>query len=76
MESNGILSGNAFKLFRGSIDFVKGCAGSVGNEKEDVLLLGENVVNQTIPLILAQKRMWKETMEPPSGNWMRRPCFT
>ena len=52
MESNGILSGNAFKLFRGSIDFVKGCAGSVGNEKEDVLLLGENVVNQTIPLIL------------------------
>ena len=52
MESNGILSGNAFKLFRGSIDFVKGCAGSVGNEKEDVLLLRENVVNQTIPLIL------------------------
>ena len=40
------------KLFRGSIDFVKGCAGSVGNEKEDVLLLGDDVVNQTIPLIL------------------------
>ena len=31
---------------------MKGCAGSVGNEKEDVLLLGEDVVNQTIPLIL------------------------
>ena len=52
MESNGVLNGNAFKLFRGSIDFVKGCAGSVGNEKEDVLLLGDDVVNQTIPLIL------------------------
>ena len=47
-----MLNGNAFKLFRGSIDFVKGCAGSVGNEKEDVLLLGDDVVNQTIPLIL------------------------
>ena len=47
-----MLNGNAFKLFRGSIDFVKGCAGSVGNEREDVLLLGDDVVNQTIPLIL------------------------
>ena len=56
MESNGILNGNAFKLFRGSIDFVKGCAGSVGNEKEDVLLLGDDVVNQTIPLILCAGR--------------------
>ena len=27
-------------------------AGAVGNEKEDVLLLDDNVVNQTIPLIL------------------------
>ena len=52
MESSGVLSGEAFKLFRGTIDFVKGCPGSVGNEKEDVLLLGDDVVNQTIPLIL------------------------
>lgn len=52
MESSGVLSGEAFKLFRGTIDFIKGCPGSVGNEKEDVLLLGDDVVNQTIPLIL------------------------
>lgn len=52
MESSGVLSDEAFKLFRGTIDFVKGCPGSVGNEKEDVLLLGDDVVNQTIPLIL------------------------
>lgn len=52
MESSGVLSDEAFKLFRGTIDFIKGCQGSVGNEKEDVLLLGDDVVNQTIPLIL------------------------
>ena len=52
MESDGILGDHAFKLFRGTIDFIKGCPGSVGNEKEDVLLLGDDVVNQTIPLIL------------------------
>lgn len=52
MESNGVLNENAFKLFRGTIDFVKGSVGAVGNESEDVLLLGDEVVNQTIPLIL------------------------
>ena len=42
----------AKKIFRGTIDFKKGAAGAVGNEKEDVLLLDDDVVNQTIPLIL------------------------
>ena len=55
MESSGVLSDEAFKLFRGTIDFKKGCPGSVGNEKEDVLLLGDDVVNQTIPLILCEE---------------------
>lgn len=48
----GVLSQTAFKLFRGTIDFKKGCAGSKGGEMEDVLLLGDEVTNQTIPLIL------------------------
>lgn len=52
MDSTGVLAGDAFKLFRGSIDFLPGCAGAKGEEQEDVLLLGEEVTNQTIPLIL------------------------
>lgn len=52
MDCSGVLSGDAFKLFRGSIDFLPGCAGAKGEEKEDILLLGEDVINQTIPLIL------------------------
>lgn len=52
INSAGVLKGEAFKLFRGTIDFIRGCAGSVGNEKEDVLLLDAKVINQTIPLIL------------------------
>lgn len=52
MEISGILRDQAFKLFRGTIDFLHGSSGAVGNEKEDVLLIGDNVVNQTIPLIL------------------------
>ena len=52
MEVSGVVSENAFKIFRGTIDFQHGSAESVGAEKEDVLLMGDDVVNQTIPLIL------------------------
>jgi len=48
----GILIDNASKNWRGSLDFRKGSSGSVGDEQEDTLLLSENVVNRTIPLIL------------------------
>ncbi|MDO4295680.1 MAG: SufD family Fe-S cluster assembly protein [bacterium] len=52
MNVSGVMEENSFKLFRGTIDFVRGCGGSKGEEKEEVLLLGEELVNQTIPLIL------------------------
>ena len=55
MDVDGVLSENGSKIFRGTIDFRKGCAGSVGNEKEDVLLLDDTIVNQTIPLILCDE---------------------
>lgn len=52
ISSMGILRDKGSKLFRGTIDFKKGAAGSVGNEKEDVLLMDDQVINQTIPVIL------------------------
>lgn len=48
----GSLRNQAKKVFRGTIDFVNGSSGSVGNEKEEVLLIDESTVNQTVPLIL------------------------
>lgn len=52
MEVKGVLRDQASKLFRGTIDFHRGCLGAEGTEKEEVLLLGDNVINRTIPLIL------------------------
>lgn len=52
IDVKGVLRDNASKIFRGTIDFCKGCAGAKGAEKEEVLLLGDEVVNRTIPLIL------------------------
>jgi Fe-S cluster assembly scaffold protein SufB len=55
INASGVLRGEAFKLFRGTIDFRRGSAQAVGNEKEDVLLMDDRVVNQTIPLILCEE---------------------
>ncbi|MCD7770527.1 MAG: SufD family Fe-S cluster assembly protein [Oscillospiraceae bacterium] len=53
--ASGILENDSTKLFRGTIDLIKGCAGAKGTENEDILLLGDNQVNQTIPLILCNE---------------------
>ena len=55
MEVSGTLQENSRKVFRGSIDFKRGAKGATGTENENVLLLGEHIVNQTIPLILCQE---------------------
>ena len=52
INAAGALKDDARKIFRGTIDFKKGSAGSVGNEQETVLMLGDGVVNKTVPLIL------------------------
>ena len=52
ISAAGALKDNAQKIFRGTIDFKKGSAGSVGNEQETVLMLGDGVANKTVPLIL------------------------
>jgi hypothetical protein len=52
MAADGMLKDRAAKVFRGTIDFRNGSAGSKGSVTEDVLLMDEDVVNQTVPLIL------------------------
>ena len=54
-KTNGVLRDKSFKIFRGTIDFKTGASGSVGNELETVLLLSDDMVNQTIPLILCSE---------------------
>ncbi len=52
MDVKGVLRKGSKKLLRATVDFISGCSGSVGQEAEEVLLMDEEVVNQTIPLIL------------------------
>lgn len=55
MQFKGVLMDTASKTFRGTVDFKKGSSGSVGDEQEDTLLLSEDVVNKTMPVILCQE---------------------
>ena len=50
--AKGVMNDSASKIFKGTIDFVNGSAGAVGSENEDVLLIGDKVINKTVPLIL------------------------
>lgn len=52
INAAGAMKDDARKIFRGTIDFKKGSTGSVGNEQETVLMLGDGAVNKTVPLIL------------------------
>lgn len=52
ITASGALMDFSQKVFRGTIDFKNGSSGSVGSENETVLMLGENAVNKTVPLIL------------------------
>lgn len=55
MNASGALSNGAFKTLRQTIDFVRGASGAKGAESDDSLLLSDDVVNQTIPLILCEE---------------------
>lgn len=71
IQVDGTLKDAAEKIFRGSIDFKTGSSDSKGAETENVLLLGDDVVNKTIPLILCAEEMWRDHMERPSVSLTR-----
>ena len=52
MKTHGTAKDEATKTYRGTIDMVKGCAGSTGNEIETTLLLSPKAVVKAAPIIL------------------------
>jgi Fe-S cluster assembly scaffold protein SufB len=52
MKANGALFGNAEKIYRGTLDFVRGSKKAVGSERENTLLLSPEARSRSAPLIL------------------------
>ncbi|MGI6591144.1 MAG: SufB/SufD family protein [Eggerthellaceae bacterium] len=53
--ANGVLTDESQKTLRGTIDLIHGCKGSVGDERETVLLSDDRVRNKTVPIILCDE---------------------
>lgn len=55
IHESGVLDDSAKKSLRATIDLVHGGKGAKGNEAETVLVLGDDVVNKTMPVILCDE---------------------
>lgn len=55
MIVKGVVDGKSSKTYRGTIDFKNGCAGAVGDEQEEVLILSPAAVNKSLPTILCDE---------------------
>lgn len=55
MQINGTLKDQATKIYRGTIDFKKGCCGAKGNEMEESLVLSPKTTNKSLPTILCDE---------------------
>lgn len=52
IDVQGSLKGESKKIFKGTIDFKKGCKKSIGNENEFFVLLSDKVISKSMPMLL------------------------
>ena len=55
LTESGVLNEAAKKTLRATIDLVRGAKDAQGNEVETVMILGDDVVNKTMPVILCDE---------------------
>ena len=55
MNVKGVVGESALKVYRGTIDFKRGCTDATGDEQEETLLLSKTAVNKSIPMILCDE---------------------
>ncbi|KRQ86352.1 FeS cluster assembly protein SufB [Caloramator mitchellensis] len=55
IEVKGALKDDAKKIFKGTLDFVKGCKMSKGSEEEYTILLSKDAKSDSVPLLLCSE---------------------
>jgi len=68
-SANGVLMDSCDKIFRATIDFVRGASNSVGNESENTLVMSNDARNRSAPLILSGE----ENVEGSHASSIGRP---
>ncbi len=55
IHADGALFDQAYKSFRGTLDFREGCVGAVGDEEESAVLMSDEVHSVAVPLLLCHE---------------------
>jgi hypothetical protein len=55
MIVKGVVGDAALKVYRGTIDFKRGCTDATGDEQEETLLMSKTAINKSIPMILCDE---------------------
>lgn len=55
INTEGVLKNNALKNFKGIIDFREGSTHSVGKEFEHVLMMGDECISRSLPMLLCHE---------------------
>ena len=55
MNIQGVLKDHSQKKFRGTIDFIKGCKQSIGEENENCVLLSDDCISRSLPQMLCEE---------------------
>lgn len=68
MEISGALFDNAYKTFKGTIDFKKGSSKSIGYENETSLLLSDKCISRSLPMMLCHEEDVSGTHSVSTGK--------
>ena len=55
INTYGSLSGNSYKTFKGTIDFLEGSSKSFGEENENCILLSDTATSKSLPMLLCHE---------------------
>lgn len=55
LKVEGLLKDNATKVFKGTIDFLKGAKKAIGKESESCLLLSDTAISRSLPMMLCHE---------------------
>ncbi|MBR1377458.1 MAG: SufD family Fe-S cluster assembly protein [Bacilli bacterium] len=55
IDVRGALNGKSYKTFKGTVDFIEGSKKSIGKEKENTILLSNNAISRSLPMLLCHE---------------------
>lgn len=75
MKVEGSITDNCIKNFRGTIDFIKGCSNSIGEENENCILLSDTCRSRSLPQMLCGEENVVGTHGVSSGKVDKEKLF-